>query len=130
MYYFYPCYDFPFYLQRYPQIYYPRQAPSQQYPPIETATFSQSVEAFKKLLKQGELLIDQLADQRFSKKVMDAAQKGEQKEVDHLIQSINGLTAPVKVRYTPTGIQIDVTAPREGEEGNCCTLTITLKWRA
>lgn len=130
MYYLYPSYYSPVYLQSYPPIYYPRLSPAEQYPPIETAIFSKSVKAFKNLLKQGELLIDQFADTTFANKMMDAAQKGEQKEVDRLIQSIQGLTAPVKVRYTPSGVLIDITAPHKGEGGNCCTLTITLKWRA
>lgn len=128
MYYHCPLYYFPAYLQNYPPNYAPQLSPARQYPPVDTKILSQSAKTFKTLLKQGELLIDKFADREFSHQMMDAAQKGEQTEVDRLIQSVEGVTVPVKVRYTPSGVQIDITAPQEGEGKDCCTLTITLKW--
>ena len=129
MYYVYPLY-FPVYQHSHLPIFYPYFSLSREYPPIDTTIFSNSVKAFKNLLEQGELLIDKLADTDFSFKVMDAAQKGNKTEVDRLIASITGLTASVKVNYTPTGVQLDITAPHEGKEGDCCTLRIMMKWRA
>lgn len=130
MYYLYPCYHFPVYRQTPPPIFYHSYSPVRDYPPVDTTTFSQSVKAFKILLKQGELLIDKFADTDFSYKVMDAAQKGDKTEVDRLVASITGLTDPVKVNYTPSGVQLDITAPHEQKGGDCCALGITLKWRA
>jgi hypothetical protein len=130
MYFYYPLYYVPAYLQNYSIVDGPNFLKMRQYPPVDTETFSQSAKTFKTLLVQGGILIDRFADKDFSYQVMDAAQKGEHTKVDRLIQSVDGLTVPVKIHYTPSGIQIDISTPPESEEANCCTLTITLKWRA
>lgn len=103
----------------------PRQSP---YPPVDTTQLSQSVEEFQILIQQGEILLDRLGDTAFSHRLMEAAQVGNQSEVNRLIDSIEGLYVPVQTTYTPSGVIFDLQSPSINQGANCCTLNITLKW--
>ncbi|MBD1380369.1 hypothetical protein [Metabacillus arenae] len=113
--------------QKHPIVYSYPFSSLRQYPPVDITIFSQSVKTFRVIMKQGELLLDKLGDTAFSHKLMDAAQRGNQAEVDRLIKGIGGLNVPVQVRYTPSAIIFNLQPPAE-ESTDCCTLTVTLKW--
>lgn len=101
---------------------------NRQYPPVDTTMLSQSIKEFKILMNQGEILLNRLSDTAYAKKLMEAAQHGNQSEVDRLIDSISGLHVPVQTNYTPSGTIFKLQSPAIAEGANCCTLDITLKW--
>jgi hypothetical protein len=79
-------------------------------------------------MEKGSILLDRLADVGFARKMMSAAQQGKQVEVDQLIHSI-GLKVPVHTKYTPSGVQFELsTNPETGSLFSCCTLSVSLKW--
>jgi hypothetical protein len=99
------------------------------YPPVDVKIFSQSVKSFRLLMEQGSILLDRLGDAGFAQKMMAAAQQGKKVEVDHLIHSI-GLKVPVNTKYTPTGVNFELTTQaNQNTPFSCCSLTISLKWR-
>ncbi|MGJ7911857.1 hypothetical protein [Neobacillus sp. LXY-1] len=98
------------------------------YPPVDTKIFESSIKSFRLLMEQGSLLLDRLSNVSFAHKIMTFAQQGKKAEVDQLIQS-TGLKVPVTTKFTPSGVELMLTA--KGSQttfGNCCTLTINLKW--
>jgi len=109
-------------------IYRSQHAPMRPYPPVDPTILSQSVKEFQTLMQQSELLLNKLSDTEYSTKLMETAQQGNQSEVDHLIQSIDGFYVPVQISYTPSGIIFDMESPAVSQGANCCTLKITLKW--
>jgi hypothetical protein len=98
-----------------------------QYPPVNIALFSSSVQTFQTLLGQGSILLDRLGNPVFAHKIMESAQQGKQIEVDQLIQAI-GLKVTVKTNFTPTGIIFTLQPPVHDSARECCTLTISLRW--
>ena len=79
-------------------------------------------------MDQGSILLDRLGDSDFDVKLMSAAQKGNNSEVDRLIKSI-GLKVPVKTKYTPTGVTFELKAHTDPHAPmSCCTLTVQLQW--
>lgn len=96
-----------------------------QYPPIDTSTFEHSITAFQKTVVEASTILRKLADRPFAHRLMLAAQKGNQQEVDGLIKSI-GISTPVKTKYTPDGVLLTIHALAQGSQ--CCTLTMFLKW--
>lgn len=93
------------------------------YPPVDVTIFTHSVQSFRLLMEQGNVLLNRLNDASFARKLMDAAQKGQQREVDNLVKSI-GLKVPVTTRYTPSGVTFSLSLSAV----NCCVLTLSLKW--
>ncbi|WP_050901098.1 hypothetical protein [Lentibacillus jeotgali] len=73
-------------------------------------------------------MLNKLDDTEFSRKLMQAAQQGNQSEVDRLVHSINGLYVSTQTTYTPTGVIFDLESPAANQGANCCNLTMTLKW--
>lgn len=123
-------YYYPFHYPPPPiyQGYYINQPISRAYPPVDVKIFSKSVASFRLLMEQGSILLDRLADVGFARKMMSAAQQGKQVEVDQLIHSI-GLKVPVHTKYTPSGVQFELsTNPETGSLFSCCTLSVSLKW--
>jgi hypothetical protein len=118
-------YYYPFQYHNYP----PPTWYFRTYPPVDVKIFSSSVNSFRLLIQQGSLLLDRLGDPGFAHKLMDAAQRGNKKEVDRLIQSI-GLKIPVATRYTPTGVIFELSTQSNPQQPvSCCTLMLTMKWR-
>jgi len=106
----------------YPQYYWNRQ-----YPPVDTAIFLKSVTAFQKISKEAGTILEKFSEQQFAYQLMDAAQAGNQGEVDRLIKSI-GNSTPVTTQYTPDGLLLTIHADADGSK--CCTLTMYLRWGA
>jgi mannose/fructose/N-acetylgalactosamine-specific phosphotransferase system component IIC len=79
-------------------------------------------------MKQGSELLRHLANPSFAHRIMDAAQQGNQEQVDRLLRSI-GIKAPITTRFSPTGIMISLHS-REDQDPfkNCCSLTFSIKW--
>lgn len=98
------------------------------YPPVDIKIFESSVKSFRFLMEQGSILLDRLGNVEFSRRVMSAAQQGNNAEVDRLIKSI-GLKVPVTTRFTPTGVNFILTTQlTQHQPTNCCTLTVAMKW--
>ena len=95
------------------------------YPPVDTSTFEQSVNAFQKTVVEASTILRMFAEPQFAKTLMSAAQSGNQQEVDRLIKSI-GTNTPVTTQYTPGGILLTIHA--QAQSSQCCTLTMFLKW--
>src|SRR5699024_3581126 len=110
------------------EIYQSPYAPMRPYPPTDPTILSETVKEFQTLMQQSELLLNKLSDTDYSTELMDAAQEGNQTEVDRLIQSINALHVPVQIRYTPSGVIFNLESPAVSQGANCCRLEITLKW--
>lgn len=108
----------------YPYGYYSPYAIPRPYPPVDTHIFSESVVSIRPLIKQAAILLDRLDDHVFSLHLMQAAQTGNQREVDRLIKAI-GLTAQVKTTYTPSGVEFLLQQPTGIGQGS---LTVTMKW--
>jgi hypothetical protein len=98
---------------------------NRQYPPVDTQILSQSVIAFRKLMRDGGLLLNKLSEHRFAYQLMSAAQAGNRQEVDRLIKSI-GIGSIIKTTYTPSGVMFTIDPNVPGTA--CCTLTMYLKW--
>ncbi|TFJ93289.1 hypothetical protein [Lentibacillus salicampi] len=127
---YYPPYDHPAYHQNqyHTNIFNNRFLPSRQYPPVDTEMLSQSLNEFQILIHQGEILLDRLNDTQYAVQLMQAAQQGNQSEVNRLIDSIDGLYVPTQTTYTPSGVIFELQSPAVSQGANCCTLKITLKW--
>jgi len=104
------------------------QTARQEYPPVDTSILTQSVEQYRILIQQSELLLDNLASQEFARILMEHAQTGNQAAVDQLISSVDGLFLSIHSSYTPTGVTFNLQSPAVNEGANCCTLAITLTW--
>jgi|SRR5690625_1869833 len=115
-------------MQNYQGRFYNHFSPIRQYPPTDPSILSQSVKEFQTLMQQGVLLLNRLADTTYAKKLMEAAQQGDQSEVDRLIHTIDGLFVPVNINYSPSGAIFILQSPAVSEGGECCTLNISLKW--
>lgn len=99
-----------------------------EYPPTDQEMLIHSVEEFLLLMRQGEILLNRLSDRSFSKIIMEEAQKGNQKEVDEQIKTIEGLFVPTTIKYTPSGIIFNLASPAISKGEDCCILNMTLKW--
>ena len=111
MYHYYPQYQ-GYYQQR-------------QYPDVDVETFEHSVTAFQKIADESSEILEKFADREFARRLMAAAQEGNQHEVDRLIKTI-GIETAVTTQYTPSGILLTIHADAQGTQ--CCTLTMYLKW--
>jgi len=98
------------------------------YPETDPNLFLKSAEEYQILMKQGEILLNRLSDPSFAKNIMDQAQKGEDNQVNKLIQTIEGLYVPTKITYSPTGVIFDLQSPAVSKGEACCTLNMVLKW--
>lgn len=102
--------------------------PARTYPPVNTKVFSESIQSLQRLMEQGHILLDRLANPQLSQKVMNAAQQGKHAEVNRLIQSL-GLKAHVKTTYTPSSVNFELTTPPTPVSPvSCCTLNINMRW--
>jgi hypothetical protein len=99
-----------------------------QFPPVDTTELTESVHQFEFLLKQSQLLLHQLGNRPFAKRLMEAAQKSDNLTVQHMIQSVPGLTAVNDIKFSPTGIVFQLASPAISVGGNCCAMSIVLKW--
>jgi hypothetical protein len=120
----------PFFYQWIPRQYgyYPLIPFPRTYPPVDIKSFQSSVQSFRLLMQEGSRLLGKLAETKFEKLIMTAAQQGKQAEVDNLIKSI-GLKVPVTTTYTPTGVRFTLhSPPAQDGFGSCCSLTIFLGW--
>lgn len=110
------------------------QYPNYQYPyqlrkknDVDVTIFSESLGAYRQLLKDASNVLDHLADSKsFAAQVMGAAQVSNQKEVDRLIKSI-GVKSDFEVTYNPDGIHLKFWAHVKGSE--CCKLDMAIRWR-
>ncbi|MBY0098824.1 hypothetical protein [Mesobacillus maritimus] len=125
-------YDNRYYCQYqnpYPHQYFYQSFPTpyiyRQYPEVDDTIFHKSVMAFQTITKESSTILQKLSDRSFAHKLMTAAQKGNQHEVDGLMKSI-GINTPITTKYTPSGLELRIHADVEGSQ--CCTLTMFLKW--
>ncbi len=107
------------------------QYPNYRYPyrpnNVDVTIFSESLGAYRQLLKDASNVLDHLADSKsFAAQVMGAAQVSNQKEVDRLIKSI-GVKSDFEVSYNPDGIHLKFWAQAKGSE--CCKLDMAIRWR-
>jgi hypothetical protein len=107
----------------YPPVPYPYDF--RQYPEVDDTIFHQSVEAFQTITKEASVILTRLSNRDFAHKLMSAAQKGNQQEVDRLMKTI-GIHTPITTTYTPSGLELKIHADVQGSP--CCTLTMFLKW--
>ncbi len=97
-----------------------------QFPPVNIQGLDDSVKRFRKLMRQADLLIDKLAEDReFATELASAAQQSNHERVNELILS-TGITIDVKTTFTPTAIRIIL--DNSEVEGGCCDLLIALRW--
>ncbi|WP_442598404.1 hypothetical protein [Neobacillus sp. D3-1R] len=96
-----------------------------QYPPVDISILSHSVTAFQKIANESIRILKKLAEPEFARRLMTAAQMGNQREVDRLVKSI-GSSTPITTTYTPSGLLLTIHAEAQGTQ--CCTLTMFLKW--
>ncbi|RFU61611.1 hypothetical protein [Peribacillus glennii] len=99
----------------------------QQYPPVDIKVFTESIHTFQFLMQQGGILLGKLSNPDFSYKLMELAQRGKQREVDALIQTI-GLQVRVSTAFTPTGVIFTIRPKGQQDGQDCCTLTVAMKW--
>ncbi|SEN38651.1 hypothetical protein SAMN05192533_11280 [Mesobacillus persicus] len=114
--------------QPYPYYYHPTLQPHygyRQYPEVDETIFIHSVEAFQKIAREAITILNQFSNHTFAKKLMRAAQQGNQQEVDRLMKSI-GVDTPITTTYTPSGVKLEIHANAQGSQ--CCTLTMFLRW--
>lgn len=107
----------------------PTPAPQQggsPFPRVDTRRFNESAKRFKEVMNQANLFIGALtASDDFSRTLMDAAQRSDQKEVERLVRS-TGVTIKYNLSYTPDGIRIDFS--NSDAQNGCCTLRMALSW--
>ncbi|NHM33466.1 hypothetical protein [Neobacillus terrae] len=106
---------YPNYLYRFPP----------QYPPINIGIFESSIKSMQKIASEAVVLLNRISDPGFARRIMNAAQTGNKKEVDRLINSA-GVSTPITIKYTPSGILLTLVSVAKG--GNCCSLSMHLKW--
>ncbi|OCA85787.1 hypothetical protein A8F94_13010 [Bacillus sp. FJAT-27225] len=104
---------------------YPHYPAYRQYPSVNISMFEQSVVQFQKAVAAASTLLKKFSDRQFAKQLMTAAQSGNQNEVNRLIKSI-GITLPMTIQYTPSGLILTIHA--QGENLQCCDLSMILKW--
>lgn len=99
---------------------------SREFPPVDPAVFTTSVMAFQSLMRDGNIILDRIAESDdFAYQLMDAAQKSDQVTVDQLIRS-TGVSSDVKTSFTPDSIRFELRADVEGTD--CCRLNMSLRW--
>ena len=109
----------------------PTPAPAPQrggakYPEVDTTRFNASAKRFKQVMSQANLFIGSLtASDDFARRLMSAAQRSDQQEVERLVRS-TGVTIKYKLHYTPDGLRIDFS--NSNEQNSCCTLRMALSW--
>ncbi len=118
LYYYYPVYAYPVYP-------YPNQI-HRQFPDVNTGFLHQSAQETRKLMREASIILDKLADSgEFSKKVMEAAQKSNNDEVERLLKSM-GITSDIHVTFNPDELRMEFISKVENTE--CCRLTVALRW--
>ncbi|MCG7346017.1 hypothetical protein MHZ92_18040 [Sporosarcina sp. ACRSL] len=97
-----------------------------QFPPVNIRKFDVSAHRFKEVMDQANRFIGALiASDDFARRLMDAAQQSNQREVERLVRS-TGVTIKYQINYTPDGLRIDFT--NRDAEHSCCTLRMALNW--
>jgi len=115
MYHYYLYLYYPNYLYRFPP----------QYPPLKIGIFESSIQTMQKIANEAVVMLNRISDPGFARQIMTAAQTGNKKEVDRLIKS-TGVSSPITIKYTPSGILLTIGSDAKG--GNCCSLSMHLKW--
>ncbi|MCM3745190.1 hypothetical protein M3193_13705 [Sporosarcina luteola] len=96
------------------------------FPPVNTRKLNESAKRFKQVMNEANLFIGTLtASDDFARRLMDAAQRSDQKEVERLVRS-TGVTIKYTLSYTPSGIRIDFS--NSDAQNSCCTLRMALGW--
>ncbi len=110
---------------QYPYYQYPYQVRNKN--DVDVTIFSESLSAYKQLLKDASNVLNHLADSKsFAAQVMGAAEVSNQKEVDRLIKSL-GIKSNFEVTYNPDGIHLRFWTQAQGTE--CCKLDMAIRWR-
>ncbi|GEN45832.1 hypothetical protein [Alkalibacillus haloalkaliphilus] len=98
----------------------------QEFPEIDPSKFKESAEAFSQLMADGSLMLDELSQSdELAFEVMEAAQVNDINRVQELLQA-TGVTHDLDVEFTPSGITLRMRT--SANAGNCCVLTMLLKW--
>ena len=104
----------------------PPQNGGVKYPQVDTRRFNRSAIRFKEVMTQANLFIGSLtASDDFSRRLMSAAQRSDQQEVERLVRS-TGVTIKYELKYTPDGLRIDFS--NNDAQNSCCTLRMALNW--
>jgi hypothetical protein len=97
-----------------------------QYPPINPTLFSQSAATAQTLMNDASTILKRLASSKsFATSVMSAAQEGNKKEVQRMIESL-GIKSKVELYFNPDGIRFTLSPPPGAFL--CCQLVIGLLW--
>jgi hypothetical protein len=96
------------------------------YPEVDPTQVTESAGAFQGLMADAHIIIEKFAtSKQFASQVMDYAQKGNQKEVQKLIQS-TGIKNPVEITFNPDSINFTFIA--KSKDVDCCKLVMALHW--
>ena len=102
--------------------------PTRQFPSVDPELLNQSANESKKLMNDASIVLDKLANSKqFGTELMDAAQASDNEKVKQLIDSIEGVTSEIRVKYTPDGLQLEFKS--KASHSDCCLLKVSLRWR-
>ncbi|OIK16253.1 hypothetical protein BIV60_05620 [Bacillus sp. MUM 116] len=108
--------------------YFTNETAPRTYPAVDIKIFSHSVNSFRHLMEQGNILLNRLGNASFAHRLMTAAQQGKKAEVDQIIKSI-GLKVPVFTKFTPSWVIFELSNPATAQTPmGCCTLIFYMKW--
>ncbi|UOQ45908.1 hypothetical protein MUN89_08300 [Halobacillus salinarum] len=100
--------------------------PTRPLPPVDPEFFRQSANESKTLMKQANMVLNQISESKdFSTHLMEAAQRSDFEEVKRLIHSI-GVSSDVDIHFTPDSFRLTFKSKIAAKD--CCRLTIALRW--
>ncbi|WP_156896445.1 hypothetical protein [Halobacillus kuroshimensis] len=103
---------------------YPRPAPS--YPEVEASLFRESAMTMEDLIREAEGLVGKIHnDESYAEQIMMAAQQSDDKKVEGLLGEY--ISSAFQTTYNPD--RLKVTLGSSGSRGDCCRLTLILRWR-
>ncbi|WP_051286976.1 hypothetical protein [Paenibacillus taiwanensis] len=96
------------------------------YPSVNTAIFSASAGSSLEMVQQMNKVLQRIHDSKeYAAQVMDAAQRGNEKEVIRLLKSVQ-ISADISVKFTPDGLHMRFSSGPA--ENYCCNTEVTLRW--
>ncbi|MCG7407377.1 hypothetical protein MH117_08085 [Paenibacillus sp. ACRRX] len=96
------------------------------YLPVNTAVFSSSAGSSLDLMQQMNRVLQRIRDSKdYAAEVMDAAQRGNEKEVIRLLKSTQ-VSADISVKFTPDGLHMRFSSGPT--ENYCCITEVMLRW--
>lgn len=107
-------------------LYYHPHDPIRNPPQLDPTMFMNSARQSKNLIKDGQLILDKIANSKpFSLEIMHAAQSSNKAKVEELIKS-TGIKQKPQISYSPNGLT--VTFINEQNDIDCCHLILKIRW--